>query len=109
MKVYDCGYTADIPFSTLCSGCKHLQVWEGKSQNYQCIRGVMASGCAARSDNSGYSSSGRVYTQNSCGYFEPGSPAYEGASRASSSGGGKAKGSWLARMGKNVLEGLFQQ
>jgi hypothetical protein len=81
----DAGYSADIPFSVLCSGCKHLQIWESKSMKFQCIRGISASGCAARSDNQGYASGGKVRTLNTCEYFESGTPVSERASKNSPS------------------------
>jgi hypothetical protein len=76
MKSSDGGYSADKPFSVLCSGCKHLQLWESHSLKYQCVCGVMANDCAARSGNSGY----KVHTQDSCACFEPGTPVSENAS-----------------------------
>ena len=63
-------YFADIPFCILCSNCKYLEYSKSSSAPFTCNRGVMSTSCAARSDNSGYASTGKVRTENTCDHFE---------------------------------------
>jgi hypothetical protein len=107
MKSADAGYSADIPFSVLCSTCKHLQIWESKPMNFQCVRGIMSSDCAARSDNSGYSFSGRVRTLNSCRYFESGTPLTESASRNSPANRAILDNKPAPKLPRLLITGLF--